>query len=152
VNRIRLVAAAPEMSRKRPRRVVLLVIAVVCLAVLAGVLAARAFAYGIDNNYCNPCTLPASGAPAVSQAHHPSFYLTGMYVNTYTYYWESVYFYSANLNLPMCYVEAWVSGTYGVSTKPNCTTGPSDTDARCHVTHGSGPAPGSYCEAYYSGA
>lgn len=146
-----IATAALEPLRNPPRRGRLLVVSVVCLVVLAGVLAVQAFA-GRDASYCYPCTLPASGVPAVSQAHHSSFYDSDMYVASDTYYWMGVYFYSANLNSVMCYAQADVTGYTGVETPVSCTTGPSDTDARCHVTHNSGPAPNSYCEAYFSGA
>lgn len=60
------------ICRKVPPRLLLLVAAVACLAILAGVLAALAFAGGSDF-YCDTCTLHPDGVPAVSQAHHPSF-------------------------------------------------------------------------------
>ncbi len=134
---------------KRSTRVGVLVLGACCLAVLAGVLAARAFASGTDY-YCQGCTLSSSGVPAVSQAHHPSFFWDGMFTGKYDpshQYWEAVYFYSANQNRTMCYSQVFTN--YGESTPPSCTTGPSDTDARCHLTMGTGPAKAD-CEAEYS--
>lgn len=144
------VAAASGVLRKQPPRSLLLIAAVACLAALAGVLAVRAFAGGNDY-YCNNCILPANGVPAVSQAHHPSFYFNDMETGAGSshYYWEQAYFYSASLNLVMCSGQAYTN--MGVSTVPvtGCTTGPSDTDARCHVFKNTGPAH-AWCNALYS--
>lgn len=136
------------ICRKVPPRLLLLVAAVACLAILAGVLAALAFAGGSDF-YCDTCTLHPDGVPAVSQAHHPSFDEDTAapedpgYTN---YYWMAVYFYSADQNRTMCYTEAYSKD--GVETGSGCTTGPSDTDARCHMTHQSGPVL-AFCGAFY---
>jgi hypothetical protein len=147
LHRTGTVTAARRPLGKAPR-LVALAASVLCLTVLAGILAAHAFAGGSDF-YCDTCTLYPDGVPAVSQAHHSSFYEdtaapedTG-YTNSY---WMAVYFYSANQNRTMCYTEAF--GKYGVETGSGCTTGPADTDARCHMTHQSGSVL-AFCGAFY---
>src|SRR5207244_8000819 len=80
----------------RSRRMVIFVAAVGCLAALAGVLAVSAFAWGEDD-YCTNCTLPSSGVPAVSAAHHTSFYFNEVCTGCIPgggSYWQAVYFYS----------------------------------------------------------
>jgi hypothetical protein len=125
-----------------------LVIGVCFLMASAGALAVKAFAGGQDN-YCYPCLLQTDGVPAVSQAHHSSFYDDEMETYTYSesYYDEAVYFYSPSQNRTMCYVAAHTDS--GVGSYAGCTTGPSDTDARCHIT--SGPhATDAVCFAVYA--
>lgn len=98
---------------KSSSRVVLLVGAVCCLAIVAGVLAVRAFAWGQDT-YCDGCTLPASGVPAVSAAHHPSFYFGNMNTGAFShnYFYEEIYFYSATANKVMCAGAALTNQRY----------------------------------------
>lgn len=113
-------------------------------------LAVRAFAWGQDT-YCDGCTLPASGVPAVSAAHHPSFYFGNMNTGAFShnYFYEEIYFYSATANKVMCAGAALTN--QGVTTTPmsGCTTGYSDTDSRCHLLQDTGPARAT-CFAYYS--
>jgi uncharacterized protein YxeA len=134
----------------RATRAVILVLAVCLLAILAGVLAVRAFAEGTDN-YCYPCLLQTDGVPAVSQAHHSSFYSDDMETYTYSesYYTEAVYFYSASQNRTMCYVAAYTNEDVGTYVDCINVSKPSDTDARCHLT--SGPhSTDAVCDAHYS--
>lgn len=131
-----LVAAALARLISRPSaRAVLLVATVVCLAVLAGVLAGRAFAEGIDT-YCNDCFLPSSGVPAVSQAQHYTFEWNELYDAADTnYYWLEVFYYHVNGGLTFC--RRRLLGT-DVYSDTSCGTNGYLADARCHTVNGTG--------------
>ena len=129
------------------KKLALLITVVGCLAVLAGVLAVRAFAGG-DDTYCNGCTLAKSGIPAVSQAHHYTFDyndLSTYQFEPFSIYDEEVYYYSASLNQSFCVRQQYGSEV----TSTNCGSQGNLVDARCHVIQQTGPAQAN-CIAVYN--
>lgn len=141
---------SPSLRKTRlvqsPKRPWVLVASVCCLAVLAGVLAARAFAQNTDY-YCSPCVLQSSGVPAVS-ADHVSFNFNVLTTAPWSSqsFWEQVYYYSSSRNQQWCTVT-----TYGTTvSSSSCGTSGYLADARCHLVMGTGPATAN-CEADYSG-
>ena len=65
------------MKRPSQRRTMVLVV-LASLAVAAGFAVTNAFA--TDAHYCNGCTLPSSGVPAVSAVHNTFF---NNFISTY---------------------------------------------------------------------
>jgi hypothetical protein len=125
----------------RSRRLLLLAIATLCLAVAAGVMAVRAFASG-DEVYCNSCSLPANGIPHVSSERWTFIQNSIAFtVNTHS----EIQNYNANLNQTWCKVA--FKGSTGGSN--NCAP-PTKADARCHMIDGYGPNT-ARCDAIYSG-
>lgn len=140
---------SPSLSKARmvksPKHGWLLVASVCCLAVLAGVLAVRAFASTTDY-YCAPCVLSSSGVPAVSDDHYTfdSNYMTTAPWSSLDF-WEQVYYYSGHLQKEWCNTTTF--GTFARSS--SCGTSGNLADARCHLVMGTGPATAT-CEAVYS--
>lgn len=129
---------------KKPRsRAVLLALAVCGLAVIAGVLAVRAFAAGTEE-YCAQCTLPSSGVPAVSSVR---FTFDANSINTVHQDDMQIFNYNANLNVVSCPKAGW--NTTQVINNP-CSPTTSKADARCHLLDGTGPDT-AVCEAHYTG-
>jgi hypothetical protein len=114
-----------------------------CLAIVAGVMAARALSAG-DEVYCNVCTLPASGVPAVSTARwtFDKNFLVGMETHDY-----QIYMYNDNLNEVKCSVAM----TNDILTSPCSPPSGYKWTARCHTLNGDGPANDTQCSAEYTG-
>lgn len=108
-----------------------------CLLALAGVTAAVALS-GTDT-YCSGCTLPSSGAPAVSStAYHISNYEGlpgGVFADLHVYY------YNTSTGNQTCDLAVNNQNWIYRGTCSNTAT------ARCHLLHGTGPVSNVTCWA-----
>lgn len=120
-------------------RMVGLVLLAVGLAVIAGVMAVRAFAGTAI--YCNGCNLPSSGTPAVSASR--STY-TNNYILTGGYADEQIYNYSSS-GVTECTAQSDDVDTLTIF----CIPYSNPATARCHLLHGTGPETAE-CQADYS--
>jgi hypothetical protein len=112
-------------------------IVVVCMAVVAGVAVTAALSW--TDTYCDGCTLPSNGTPAVSgTAYHLSNYeqiTSGSFGDLH------VYFYNTSTGNQTCDLavnnQNWIyrGGCSNYAT------------ARCHLLHGTGPFSGCNCHA-----
>lgn len=111
------------------------------LAILAGIMAANAFAG--NETYCNNCTLGSGGVPAVSSVR--SNYSNNTMTNSPAAYLQ-IYNYASNGGVTSCeqHTSQKVTGT-GIVCRPTTAT----ADARCHQLRGTQNITG-YCEAGYS--
>jgi hypothetical protein len=124
---------------KPSMRAALLASAVCCLAVLAGVMAVRAFAAA--ETYCNQCTL--GQVPAVSSVRW-TYDLNEMGLNTAAYL--EIYNYNSNLGIESCEDHSTDRANY---IGQECMPTTPKADARCHLLHGDGPYVVNYCRANY---
>ena len=124
------------MLKLSPRALVL-TLAVVSLAVLAGVMAVRAFAS--TATYCNACTLKSSGVPAVS-ASRSTYSMNFIYTSGYAD--EQIYNYGDGTT--QCSAQSNHVTTLTIFCHPWSST----ATARCHLIHGTGPET-AFCEATY---
>ena len=125
------------MSVPVSKRVFSSAVVVICLAVLATVLAARALAS--DDTYCDECTV--GSVPAVSGSHD----LTYNEMFTYSNYGDlEIYDYRADEDLTSC--EDDQSDTDLVYY--SCDAFDPPATARCHLLDGYGPWT-AYCDAEY---
>jgi hypothetical protein len=119
-------------------RAVGLVLLAMSLAVIAGVMAVRAFASTAV--YCNGCTLSSSGVPAVSASHSTwsdNYILTGGYAD------EQIYNYSSG-----GFTECTAQSDHVDTLTIFCTPPYEPSTARCHLLHGTGPETAE-CQADY---
>ena len=115
-----------------------LALAVLVLAVVAGVLAAKA--YATTNTYCNGCKL--GQVPAIGAAHRYNFNLLNSDPN---YADPQIYYYNTNNGVMSC--NAYGTHIRGISV--DCLPpGTSSATARCHFLNGTGPFI-TLCEADY---
>lgn len=124
------------MSKQRLAGLVLIAVS---LAVIAGLMAARALAS--TATYCNGCTLKTSGVPAVSASHSTwsmNYILTSGKADL------QIYNYSDSGNHTEC--SAWSPSVDTLTIF--CTPSYEPSTARCHTLHGTGPET-AVCEADY---
>jgi hypothetical protein len=119
-------------------RPVLLMIAVLALAIGAGVMATRAFA--ASETYCNSCTLPANGVPAVSTSRST---WTGNSMSTNYYDDEEIFSYSSS-GVKSCDLAQNSVNALNVGCHPSVNP----ATQRCHVIHLTGPDVG-VCRGSY---
>lgn len=136
------------------KRTMVLLLAVACLAVLAGVMAVSAFASGTDN-YATDHLFSEDGVPAVSQARHTSFDKNSMSTIPYESFEPraaglQVFYYSSSLNQKWCFGTATA---HFVQSPAGCGTNGNLVDARCHLFQDDNPGGMvADCSAHYSGA
>lgn len=130
------------MSQKR--RMVVIGAVVCCLAVVAGVMAVRAFAAGVDV-YCQSCTLHTNGVPA-SSGDRWTFQDNTLDSAVDILHFQ-IYMYNVNNNLVKCSLALDSNFLYNPCAPPSGMK----WQARCHTLQGDGPADFVDCNASYSG-
>lgn len=126
---------------KLSTRAIALALTASCLAVLAGIMAARAFAG--NEIYCNSCVLGSGGTPAQSSVRS-NYSQNTMGASPAAYL--QIYNYASNGGITSCeqHTSTKATGTV-IPCRPTTPT----ADARCHQLHGTQSIIGQ-CNANYS--
>lgn len=124
--------------RRPSSRALVLGLAVICLAILAGFMATRALATSDVDTYCSGCTLGST--PAVSDTHN----FTANHIRTQANYYEQIYYYDATHG-ENCSAQSTIRVS-GIDLTCTINAG---TTARCHLDMGDGPTSDAMCWADY---